>query len=158
MDTTSSYGVSFAVTKNISLHAMKYLSGLLIFSLCSCAIVADPTKSQTPRIGATSKCEIATVDFVKKLSGARVNTEIEVAGIAGYTDDKGGDSCVWLLKEPVIMLVEVEKWPDHLVGRRLQIVGKISLLSRFPPGVQARSGDVGIVVLTGVRLKDGKAL
>ena len=138
---------------------MKILNLAIAVFLGQYLLAIGNPKTETPRIGEFIEYRIATVNMIKKLGSARVNAEIQVAGIAGYTNDKGRDSCILLPRESIVVLVGIAgKWPDHLVGRQIEIVGKLSLYPRLPPGVQARAGDEGIVLLSQVRLKGGELI
>jgi len=134
------------------------LAAIGAFAALASTITADDKKSIIPRVGDTTKRQFATIEGFRKLSGAKVNQEVEVSGVAGYIDDKGGDPCIWLLKEGIVALVLIEKWPNYLVGQRIQVIGKITRIPEMPWNVQVRHLGPGHFILTRVRLKDGKFL
>jgi hypothetical protein len=140
---------------------MKYhyiLVALGVLAALGATLIAGEHKTNIPRIGDTAKLKFVTIDAFRKLCGARENQEVEVLGITGYTDDKGGDPCIWLLKEGIVVLVLIEKWPDHLLGQRIQVYGRVTRLQDMPSNVQVRHLGSKYFILTNVHLKDGKLL
>jgi hypothetical protein len=140
---------------------MKYprtLIALGAFAALGATLSADEQKPNIPKVGDTTKRKFATIDAFQKLCGVRENQEVEVFGIAGYTDDKGSDPCIWLLKEGIVVLVLIDRWPDHLLGQRIQVFGKVTRIPKMPLDVGVRHLAPGHFILTRVHLKDGKLL